>query len=168
MMFKNPAEDLDIENPLHQSCRTIRNNLFALLQVKQEGQNVLGGSNTSSPEADAMMGIYSDNCQLLPVPQASVEELFSSPKHAVLRFMVAVTPDPTIVDLIMSSYSQDEFSFGNIETTSERESIDGREEQLLRIHNIPGSINPVKVHRAYVQLPHGDSTVLSPVWKVCL
>lgn len=173
-MNTNPAEDLNVQNPVIEQCRTLQNSLFALMRSSQpqEGQTVLGQSTGSllPHEAEAVAYLYSDNCLFpdVPYPSFQTEQPFSSATHAVLRFMVAASPDPAIVELITNSYSKEEFSFGDIDTTVEEAHIDGRSEQLLKLHNVPGSISPVKLYRAYIQLPHGDSTVLSPVWKVRL
>jgi len=85
------------------------------------------------------------------------------PRHALLQFMIAATPEDHMVQDILSKY--DSYIDG---MTSHMESrfVGGETHSPVEVvHNVPDTVNPVKARLAYVQVPDGDSTHLDLVWK---
>lgn len=86
-------------------------------------------------------------------------------RPALLQFMVAATPHAEVVTDILSKYDQhlEKMSISGVMHFASEE----QPNQLL-VHDVPDTVNPVKAHLAYVQVPSEDGSVdLTVVWKVC-
>jgi extracellular elastinolytic metalloproteinase len=94
---------------------------------------------------------------------ASKEHELDDPRHALLQFMVAATPEEQMVQDILARY--DDYIDGMTSTFEPRLVGDGVETPIELINNVPDTTGPVKARLAYIQVPHGDSTKLDLVWK---
>ena len=56
---------------------------------------------------------------------------------------------------------------GDISSSFEEHLSNSRVERMEYLHGVPDTVNPVKARLAYVQVPNGEKTELSLVWKVC-
>ena len=114
--------------------------------------------------------LHYSNCQHhdLPYDLASINpgsDAFD-PRAALLQFMVAATPKSEMVNDILGNYEQhmEKMTFSDL---SHLAPVD--EPSYLYIEGAPETVNPVKAHLAYVQVPSkdGQSVDLNLVWKVC-
>lgn len=99
--------------------------------------------------------------------RSSVETLSSGDplddaKKAVLHFMIAAHPSPEHASDIAESF---ESHADSIEAVPVHDFSGSQSWPSIRLNNVPGSINPVRAHLAYVQSPSLSETKLSLVWK---
>lgn len=99
----------------------------------------------------------------LPFDMMSKSHQLEDARHALLQFMVAATPQEHMVQDILSKY--DEYINAMSSTFESRLVGDGVETSIENISNVPDTVAPVKARLAYIQVPHGDTTVLDLVWK---
>lgn len=109
--------------------------------------------------------MFESSCAFTDLPSefASKDHKLEDPRHALLQFMIAATPEQHMVQDILSKYDD----YIN-EMTSYMDShfVGGQTNIPIElIHNVPETVNPVKARLAYVQVPDGDSTHLDLVWK---
>lgn len=93
----------------------------------------------------------------------SKDHKLEDPRHALLQFMIAATPNESMVQDILSKYD----GYINEMTSYMDSHFVGGETHIPTelIGNVPDTINPVKARLAYIQVPDGDSTHLDLVWK---
>ena len=90
---------------------------------------------------------------------------WNDPRDAVLRFMIAASPDATMTEDIAQNYDSYREGIDLSFWTTFIEDGSASTESLLS--NVPLAVDGnVKAHHAYVQAPHGSGTVLELVWKV--
>ena len=119
-----------------------------------------------------LWNMHMDNCvsmafisALDPVDGPQPYSDLGSAAEAALRFMLAATPNEEVQADIMLRYKQ---HVENISSTFVDHYLGGSHTQRYEmLHGVPDTVNPVKAHVAYVQVPDGDKTALSLVWKVC-
>lgn len=109
--------------------------------------------------------LLESSCTLVDLPHqlASKDHKLEDPRHALLQFMIAATPEQHMVQDILSKY--DDYING---MTSHMDShfVGGETHVPVElIDNVPDAVNPVKARLAYIQVPDGDSTHLDLVWK---
>ncbi|KAG8846517.1 Fungalysin/Thermolysin Extracellular metalloproteinase 5 [Serendipita sp. 411] len=115
--------------------------------------------------------IHESNCL---VPEANLKAVrsteYSDPARAALTFMILATPSTSVSDDIASNF--DNYLAG-ITYQSENHFVgtSGNEGDLMfpvdYLHNVPGTVNPVRARLAYVQTPaEDDTTELALVWKL--
>ncbi|KAF5378931.1 hypothetical protein D9757_008746 [Collybiopsis confluens] len=83
-------------------------------------------------------------------------------RPALLQFMVAATAKTDVVTDILSKYDHhlEKMTISNVNHL-----VDG-EQTYLYIDNVPDTVNPVKAHMSYVQVPTKDGSVeLVNAWK---
>lgn len=172
----SPAVALGLPTPWEQHCIDLNMNLQSTVQANGDMQTILGGEPDAVDEhlVHKMTHLYQTNCwgpslasdadfdSRIGVERTNAD--LGSPTDAVLRFMVAATPNETVMRNILDNY--DAYA-KQIYTTTENHLLeDGTVQTYEYLHNVPDTVNPVKAHLAYVQVPHGDKTALSLVWKV--
>lgn len=173
----SPAVALGLPTPWEQHCIDLNMNLQMIVQANGDMQKVLGGEPEAVDEhlVDKMTHLYQSNCwgpslvsdsefdSRIGIERTPAD--LGSPTDAVLRFMVAATPNENVMRDIMNNY--DDYAKQIIIMTETQFNDDGSVQTYDYLHNVPDTVNPVKAHLAYVQVPHGDKTELSLVWKVC-
>ena len=125
------------------------------------GQVVFGGKKTSSASIHP-------NCNTLPtVFKARESSLLSSrgenvvdPRKAALHFMIAAHPSPEAADSIHDSFDT---HLAEMTSTMESHLLGTLSQQIEMIHNVPGTVNPVKAKLVYVQTPNAPLTL---AWKL--
>ena len=172
----SPAVALGLPTPWEQHCIDLNMNLQTVVQANGDMQTVLGGEPRTVDEqlVHKMTHLYQNNCWGPSVVSDSdfdsrigIERTpadLGSPTDAVLRFMVAATPHNELMHDILDNY--DSYAKRITTTTETHFNDDGTHQTFEYLHNVPDTVNPVKAHLAYVQVPHGEKTVLSLVWKV--
>ena len=137
------------------------------------------GAGSSAEGADmqylALESLHTANCIDTVAAQSWHEQSDSvgkdtfDPRHAVLMFMMAATPQTTVMADIAQRYSE---IVDSIDSVFVAQFVGEQHGQVQMLHGVPGTVGPVKVRPAYVQVPEGDGddarTELYPVWKVCL
>lgn len=114
--------------------------------------------------------IYDWNCAHVEAPynlimdgslQGGEAEYFSG--HALLRFMIAATPDARLAEAMSESPSGylEKMSFG-----IEHNIVGDNALPAFTIDNVPGAVSPVKAKMAYIQVPDKDIVRLGAVWRV--
>ena len=99
----------------------------------------------------------------LPARLMSKDHKLEDPRHALLQFMIAATPEDHMVQDILSKY--DNYIDG-MSSHMDTRFVGGETHTPIElIHNVPEAVNPVKARLAYIQVPDGDSTHLDLVWK---
>jgi extracellular elastinolytic metalloproteinase len=84
-------------------------------------------------------------------------------RPALLQFMVAATPKAEVVADILAKYDQ---HLEKMSISGFTHFAPGGEAAPILIDNVPDTVNPVKAHMAYVQVPTEDGSVeLTAVWK---
>ncbi|KAF9652520.1 hypothetical protein BDM02DRAFT_3183556 [Thelephora ganbajun] len=85
------------------------------------------------------------------------------PRHALLQFMIAATPEDHMVQDILSRY--DDY-INRMSSYMDNKFVGGETHIPIElIHNVPEAVNPVKARLAYIQVPDGNSAHLDLVWK---
>ena len=99
----------------------------------------------------------------LPAKFLSKDHKLEDPRHALLQFMIAATPEDHMVQDILSKY--DDYING-MSSHMDTRFVGGETHTPVElIHNVPDTVNPVSARLAYIQVPDGDSTHLDLVWK---
>lgn len=80
------------------------------------------------------------------------------PRPAVLMFVIAATPSTSLADALSSGFDQ------RLSQVLARSLSDHQ----FELENVPEAIGVVPVHKAYIQIPDGNSNHLKLVWKVIL
>lgn len=109
--------------------------------------------------------MFESSCAFTDLPHKliSTDHKLEDPRHALLQFMIAATPQEHMVQDILSKYDD----YINEMTSYMDSHFVGGETHLPIefINNVPEAVNPVKSRLAYIQVPDGDSTHLDLVWK---
>jgi extracellular elastinolytic metalloproteinase len=109
--------------------------------------------------------MFESSCTFTDLPDKflSKDHKLEDPRHALLQFMIAATPEQHMVQDILSKYDD----YINDMTSYMDTHFVGGETHLPveLISNVPDTVNPVKARLAYIQVPDGDSTHLDLVWK---
>jgi extracellular elastinolytic metalloproteinase len=133
----------------------------------QDGQVVMSHAASPSVTLQSLEDIHASNCLFVDLPyfmenRRSHETPDS--RHALLNFMVAATPNSEVAEDILARYDEHLAAM-----TSEFETgiLGNYPVTIEKVRNVPDTVNPVKVQMAYVQVPHGDRTELTLVWKAC-
>ena len=99
----------------------------------------------------------------LPAKFLSKDHKLEDPRHALLQFMIAATPEDHMVQDILSKY--DEY-INRMSSYMDSHFVGGETHIPIElIDNVPDTVSPVKARLAYIQVPDGDSTHLDLVWK---
>lgn len=109
--------------------------------------------------------ILKSACEFTDLPNTflSKDHKLEDPRHALLQFMIAATPNADMVPEILSKY--DEY-IERMSSHMDSHFIGGETHVPVElIDNVPETVNPVKARLAYIQVPNGDSTHLDLVWK---
>jgi len=109
--------------------------------------------------------ILESTCEFTGLPDmfVSKDHKLEDPRHALLQFMIAATPEDHMVQDILSKY--DEYIDRMSSYMDSNFVGSGAHIPIELIDNVPETVNPVKARLAYVQVPDGDTTHLDLVWK---
>jgi extracellular elastinolytic metalloproteinase len=77
--------------------------------------------------------------------------------------MVTASPDAKLSE----DLRKDSTKYINQMTMSVEHELLGTGSSFQIIDNVPGAVSPVKARMAYVQVPKGEETILTPVFKAC-
>ena len=113
--------------------------------------------------------IHEHNCATR-IPQLQAHGDIVEPARAALSFMIAAAPDSSLSDSIVANFDA---LLAGISSTTESHLVgdsEGGSEYVNIIeflHNVPGTVGPVRARLAYVQTPENDChTKLALVWKL--
>ena len=141
----------------------------ALSLSGDNGQVRMSDAKVLSPTVQRLARLYSTNCARCAETLASrllakrdFNELGSA-ADAALTFMISATPDNDLSNDLLGHYDEYRESISSVFDTDVSRG-NGRVVEML--HGVPDTVGPVKAHHAYVQVPNGDKTELTLVWKV--
>ena len=109
--------------------------------------------------------MFESSCTFTDLPDkfASKDHKLEDPRHALLQFMIAATPQEHMVQDILSKY--DDY-INQMTSYMDTHFVGGETHTPVEfINNVPDAVNPVKTRLAFIQVPDGDSTHLDLVWK---
>lgn len=109
--------------------------------------------------------IHESSCAFTDLPDKflSTDHKLDDPRHALLQFMIAATPQEHMVQDILSKYDG---YINGMTSYMDSHFVGGETYTPVEfINNVPDTVNPVKSRLAYIQVPDGDSTHLDLVWK---
>jgi extracellular elastinolytic metalloproteinase len=158
----SPPEDsgeLDF-SPRADHCNDIKDQFSSNYQVflKNGRQSVLAGSFEQGREHVGR--VIDTHCTPSPVFEANHP---ATELQALLAFMVTASPDAKLSE----DLRKDSTKYINQMTMSVEHELLGTGSSYQIIDNVPGAVSPVKARMAYVQVPKGEETILTPVFKVC-
>ncbi|KAL0566263.1 hypothetical protein V5O48_015751 [Marasmius crinis-equi] len=167
-------EDHELRHPHREFCGELTTQLedsYAQFIQLQNDQVVMGESHEAAFDRHAgpLTHLHYSNClhHELPYDLASIKPASDSfdPRAALLQFMIAATPKSEVVNDILGNYEShlEKMTFSDL---SHLAPVD--EPSYLHIQGAPDTVNPVKAHLAYVQVPSkdGQSVDLNLVWKM--
>jgi extracellular elastinolytic metalloproteinase len=156
-------------DPRSEYCESLEQQLAlkraSLLQ--QSGSQVrLGGASISEADLHPLPHLLASNCA--PPAASLAAEHFStdvdaSMPQALLRFMLEAAPDAVLADDVTANFAR----YRDALRPTPAAQILGTGASYYELADVPGTVSPVKARLAYVQVPQGEETVLSLVWKVC-
>lgn len=131
-------------------------------------QQTVMGPIDLDPEYARMVALRAMNCIAPASAHRLHEEVyqpasFDDPRHAVMMFMMAATPDTTLIADLVNRYDE---HVENIQSVYETHLVGSHEVPIEYLHNVPDTVKPVKVKPAYIQVPNCHQTSLKLVWKV--
>ena len=111
--------------------------------------------------------LYQSNCAHKDLPSMMPDSGdYTDPRHALLQFMIAATPNEELASNIKDQY---EAYLQKMIISSEHHFVgDHAATAAVIIDNVPDAVAPVKAKPVYVQVPDGDKTSLMMSWRVCL
>ncbi|KAI5121545.1 hypothetical protein M0805_002604 [Coniferiporia weirii] len=174
--FASPAIDQGLPTPWETHCFDLSQTMQTVLQEdfrsagSENGQVRMGKINTMSRLSQRLEHLYSTNCasaglaELRGTESSRAKGDLGSARDAVLTFMMAATPDTALSEDILTNFDNylEQIS-STVETTF---SPEGSSRTVETVFDVPDAVNPVKAHHAYVQVPNGDRTELTLVWKL--
>jgi len=119
--------------------------------------------------AAPLVHLHESHCQFHDLPYEMAEsrpqENSADLRPALLQFMIAATPKSHVVNDILANYDE---HLDKMSVTGSHHFAPTDDPVHLFVDNVPDTVNPVKAHLAYVQVPtkDGRSTELQLVWKV--
>lgn len=165
--FVNPAAATDVARPHETYCTALYEQVQSSHVAYSGGsQTVFKPSTASDSVNPVVQPLYEANCAQLAVPHAfhSSSGDIADPREPLLQFMIAATPNEHVAEDILARYNA---HVANMTSTLTHKLVgEGHEYLVEMIENVPDAVAPVKTTIAYVQVPHGEETVLSLVWKV--
>lgn len=138
------------------------------LVASDSEQTVIGAPGEIDPQYRALEYLHWTNCIHTAWAhdwhkRSDYAESPDDARHAALVFMMAATPKQEVMYDIATRYEE---LVESIHSTFETRLIGSSEVAVEYLHDVPDTVNPVKINPAYVQVPDGDSTALHLVWKV--
>ncbi|KAI1789881.1 Fungalysin metallopeptidase-domain-containing protein [Ganoderma leucocontextum] len=160
----NMGHDVD---PHSDYCRALESEIVDQLQQVDVSKHDRGVAQ----EALGQLGyLYDWNCQFVNLPDfmaespdfASAEDAASGDvTRALLQFMIAATPSEELSAEMLANTAK---YLADMGVTFEHH-LTGERTPTFTVDNVPDAVNPVKGRLAFVQVPNGDETALSLVWK---
>lgn len=170
--MSSPADEKGLRTSKEHHCNELTNLAQKLRYASAHGQTSIDDSAEVSEYT--FRNLFMDNClgdkllNLLPQSLHAYENgapAIGEARHAALQFILAATPDEKLQKEIVERY---ESFAGDISSSFENDLSYPPTERMELLHGVPDTVNPVKARLAYVQVPNGEKTELSLVWKVCL
>ncbi|KAH8109067.1 Fungalysin metallopeptidase-domain-containing protein [Phellopilus nigrolimitatus] len=178
--FSSPSVQQGLPTPWEAHCSELGavihsaglEDAFALYP---DGQVPMGGVQRLSALSKRLQQLYTTNCDSAAMTNAamsrdmqsgssrSLGELGSA-RDAALVFMMAATPNSVLQEDILQRY--DDYLNGVTSTFEAEFNPESGSRTVETLFNVPDTVNPVKAHHAYVQIPDGDKTALTLVWKL--
>jgi extracellular elastinolytic metalloproteinase len=155
-------------NPRAEYCESLSQHLTQQLSAAMQsaglnGQVPLGSVESHDPTLP--MHLLDANCKF-NADSLAPETLSTNPDHsmtqALLRFMIDATPETSLAQDIKDNFAR----YREKMSTAPAAQLLGTGANFFNVENVPGAVSPVKARLAYVQVPKGEETVLSLVWKV--
>ncbi|KAI0694057.1 Fungalysin metallopeptidase-domain-containing protein [Cytidiella melzeri] len=156
-------------------CNSLRSQFEHAIDLQRQllaaqGQQTVMGSERSIHVPGEVPVLFSWNCEHVATPYMMLEQAkfngqssLEDPSQALLQFMIAATPEQSLAADIVRNPQR----YLEKMTVVPQDHLvgDDRVTHTSFIHNVPDTVNPVKAHIAFVQVPHGDTTALELVWK---
>jgi len=165
--YRGPASVDDYDTPLvhQQYCQALATEIQSGLQdyLTIPQQTPLGTSelNHYQEQLTILEHIHTSNCDFLKRNIKASSHNLEDPRTAALMFMIAATPSTSLADDLASRF--DEY-LSQVSLSPSHHLLDNGPH--FELHQIPDTVNPVKAHLAYAQVPSGDTTSLKMVWKL--
>lgn len=102
--------------------------------------------------------LHTANCAFLTRNITAASYGLDDPRPAVLMFMIAATPLASFADELSSEFDE---HLSRIFATRSNVS-----DHHFELKNVPGAIETVPVHLAYIQIHDGQKNHLKLIWKV--
>ena len=147
---------------------TLVENYRRRMQASSESEQV---TFNSAADVESIYGelphLYQSNCAHKDLPSMMPDSGdYTDPRHALLQFMIAATPNEELASNIKDQY---EAYLQKMIISSEHHFVgDHAATAAVIIDNVPDAVAPVKAKPVYVQVPDGDKTSLMMSWRVCL
>ncbi|THH08280.1 hypothetical protein EW145_g2816 [Phellinidium pouzarii] len=176
--FTSPAVEQGLPTAWEAHCvdlgRTMQSSLRKdrLSATNENGQVSMSKVGAASHTSQRLQHLFATNCGSaeMTAQLGATTEAFGlgnglgTARDAVLAFMVAATPNMELSEAILENY---DVYVERISSTMEVNfNPEGGSRIVETLSNVPDAVNPVKAHHAYVQVPNGDKTELTLVWKL--
>ncbi|EJD00359.1 uncharacterized protein FOMMEDRAFT_22193 [Fomitiporia mediterranea MF3/22] len=179
--YTSPALEQGLATPWETNCHHLESAMDGVFREDlrtlggQSGQVRMGKLSDMSELAQRLEHLYSTNCGGVELTSNRVATLLAdkrgdswndlgSARDAVLTFMLAATPDENLQEDILARY--DHYLEGISSTFDTHFHSDGTIRTVESLSNVPDTVNAVKAYHAYAQVPDGDRTLLTLVWKI--
>ncbi|THV02027.1 hypothetical protein K435DRAFT_654195 [Dendrothele bispora CBS 962.96] len=168
----NPAVEA-VRHPHREYCEELTEELFKHhSQFRQSYGDQVPMDNGRAAEyqqfAAPLVHLHESHCQHHELPYEMAETKPAADpadlRPALLQFMIAATPKSNVVNDILGNYDE---HLNKMSITGSHHFAPTDDPAHLFVDNVPDTVNPVKAHLAYVQVPteDGRSTELQLVWK---
>ncbi|CUA67209.1 Extracellular metalloproteinase 4 [Rhizoctonia solani] len=123
---------------------------------------------SDKPRARDRENWYTLHCTrpLVSVRQAAATDFhkdLNDPRRVALYFMITAHPEPLVVEKLAHDFST---TIDRMTVTYDQLSPARRAQRFAIISDLPGTVSPVKVHKAYIQIPTANGTVLHATWRL--
>jgi extracellular elastinolytic metalloproteinase len=161
--------------PHAEFCNVLQERLFERLDTRQQqftgaDQIPMSGELPIDEPLERISRLHLWNCEHVQTPYELAEKGFvkptdvPDPRHALLQFIIAATPNDAVVAEILDKHDQvieDMTSWFEAHLVGDDDAV-----LVEMINNVPDTISPVKAKPVYIQLPDGDKTMLMQAWRV--
>lgn len=168
--FPSSAQNKDVNEFWNNGCYQLSSALQNTLQENFQslnGQIPLARSDVSESRRQHIEQLFTTNCQ--DVARSSIlfsneDNQFGTARDAVLKFIAAATPDEGLSRDILNRFGD---YWDGIHSTFEHHLTSSDGPQTIELlSGVPETVNPAKAYLAYVQVPKGDKSELTLVWKL--
>lgn len=105
--------------------------------------------------------LHENNCG--HISAEAVPSLESDHRHALLQFMLAATPNSAVIQDIQQNFDK---KAAGMSTHYEPHLVGDHSTMVAIVHDVPDTVNPVKVKQVYIQVLGDGTTELHPAWQV--
>ncbi|KAF8530045.1 Fungalysin metallopeptidase-domain-containing protein [Hysterangium stoloniferum] len=151
-------------------CQSLTNELqtslqaFSALRAQSSQQTPLSSEDSEAllEHVELLTHLYDSNCHFLTRGIRSRPEDVNDPRMAAVMFMIAATPSSTLADDIAARLAE----YVSRVSLTPSHHLQDNGGPTYTLDGVPDTVNPVKAHMAYIQVPNGPFTQLKLVWKL--